>query len=370
MGGVRTAAVWVIGAATLSTPVGQTSLGDFIFSGLQTENWISVVVGCVAAAALALCADALLAVIEAGARHADGRRIGLGLAGLVLGAAAAMSPLAAAVTDAPAYVIGAKNFSEQYILADLMADRIAADGGQAKLRDDLGSAVVFRALARGEIDVCVDYTGTLWTNVLGRTDTPPRAQMLAELSAELKRRWGVRLLGPLGFENAYALAMRPDRAAALHIETLTDLAARSPGLVMGGDLEIFQRPEWAALQRAYDFDFRARRVYQPTFMYRALMSGDADVISAFSSDGRIAADHLVVLGDPRHAIPPYDAVILVSPRRADDPRLIAALQPLVGKIPIEAMRQANYAVDGRGESPAQAARALERAITSPPAARP
>jgi len=368
MGGVRTAAVWVIGAATLSTPVGQTSLGNFIFSGLQTENWVLVVVGCLAAAGLALCADALLAVIEAGAKHADGRRIGLGVAGLLVGAAAAMSPLIAVTTEAPAYVIGAKNFSEQYILADLMADRIEADGGQARRRDDLGSAVVFRALARGEIDAYVDYSGTLWTNVLGRTDTPPRAQMLAELSGELKRRWGVRLLGPLGFENAYALTMRPDRAAPLHIQTLTDLAARSPELVMGGDLEIFQRPEWASLERAYGFNFRARRVYQPTFMYRALASGDVDVISAFSSDGRIAASHLVVLADPLHAIPPYDAVILISPGRANDPRLIRALQPLVGAVPIAAMRQANYAVDGRGETPAQAARELERAL-SPPSSR-
>jgi osmoprotectant transport system permease protein len=96
-------------------------------------------------------------------------------------------------------------------------------------------------------------------------------------------------------------------------------------------------------------------------MYRALQGGEVDVISAFSSDGRIAADNLVVLGDPKGAIPPYDAVVLIAPGRADDPRLLNALRPLIGKIPVTAMRAANYSVDRDRDkaTPAQAARALE-----------
>jgi osmoprotectant transport system permease protein len=97
-------------------------------------------------------------------------------------------------------------------------------------------------------------------------------------------------------------------------------------------------------------------------MYRALGTGEADVISAFSSDGRIAADRLTVLTDPRSAIPPYDAVILVSPKRARDRRLLEALQPLVGSITVEAIRSANYTVDRDTDklTPAQAAQALRR----------
>ncbi len=361
MAGVRTAAVWVVGSATLSTPVGQTSLGNFIFSGLQTENWVSVIVGCVAAAVLALSVDALLALIERGARQGNARVMGVGLGGLLLGVAVAAAPLVLPAT-APAYTLGAKNFSEQYILADLMADRIAAAGGRSRQKDDLGSAVAFRAVAAGEIDAYVDYSGTLWTNVLKRTDTPPRAQLLAELTAELRRRYGVRVLGPLGFENAYALVMRADRAKALRVKTVDDLARAAPKLTFGSDLEFLSRPEWAALQTAYGLDFKAKRSYQPTFMYRALESGDVDVISAFSSDGRIAAEHLAVLDDPRRAIPPYDAILLLSPRRANDGRLVAALSPLVGAVPVEAMRRANYAVDGRSQSPQAAARALEAEI--------
>ena len=99
-------------------------------------------------------------------------------------------------------------------------------------------------------------------------------------------------------------------------------------------------------------------------MYRALASGDADVISAFSSDGRIAADHLRVLTDPRGAIPGYDSILLVSPHHAGDARFLAALQPLVGHVPVAAMRQANYLVDRDADkrSPEQAAAWLERKI--------
>ncbi|OZA55327.1 MAG: ABC transporter permease, partial [Sphingomonadales bacterium 39-62-4] len=108
--------------------------------------------------------------------------------------------------------------------------------------------------------------------------------------------------------------------------------------------------------------FRARRQFQPTFMYRALASGEADVISAFSSDGRIAADDLVLLGDPKGALPPYDAVILVSPKRAGDRRLIAALSPLAGTIDVKTMQAANYAIDrDAGKvSAAEAAKMLTR----------
>jgi osmoprotectant transport system permease protein len=363
MAGVRTAAVWTIGAATLSTPVGQTSLGDYIFSGLQTENWVEVLVGCAASAALALAADQLLGLIEAGLRRRSRVRAAAGAVGLALGAAVALLPLAGAGRP-DAYVVGAKNFSEQYILADLIAERVKAGGAAAKIKADLGSAVAYRALAAGEIDVYVDYSGTLWTNVLRRTDNPGRAAVLRELAAELSRRDGVTMVGPLGFENAYALAMRQDRAQALRIASLSDLARRAPQLRLGADLEFLSRPEWKAVAAAYDLAFASARAYQPTFMYRALVSGDVDVISAFSSDGRIAADRLVVLSDPKGAIPPYDAVVLISPRRAHDARLEAALQPLIGRISVEAMRAANLSVDRDKAklTPAQAARGLEKGL--------
>ena len=344
MAGLRTAAVWVIGAATLSTPVGQTSLGNYIFTGLQIENWVFVLFGCAAAALLALTVDLLLGLIESGTAERRPVRIAVGIAALLVGTAAALvSRLDAA--QGPRYVVGAKNFSEQFILAELLAERIGTQGAMAEQRVGLGSTIAFRALARGELDVYVDYSGTLWANVMGRTDAPPREEVLAELRDWLEHEHGVTLLGSLGFENAYALAMRRDRAAALGIQSIEDLAVHAPTLSIGGDLEFFDRPEWEALEEAYGLRFRNRRQFQPTFMYKAVADGEVDVISAFSSDGRVAAFDLVTLDDPRHAIPPYDAIVLLAPHRADDPLLRAALEPLLGAITIETMREANLMVD-------------------------
>ena len=367
MAGVRTAAVWTIGAATLSTPVGQTSLGNYIFAGLQTENWVYVLFGCAASAILALVADQLLGLIETAARRRSLRLLLIGLGGLVGAVALAIAPLGIGLSK-PAYVIGAKNFSEQYILAELMAGRVEKTGAKVSRKEDLGSVVAYRALASGEIDAYVDYSGTLWANVLNRKDNPGRAEMLKQLTAGLAQRDGVAVLGSLGFENAYAFVMRPDRAKDLRVTSIADLAAQASRLTLGSDLEFLSRPEWKAVESAYGLKFKASRSYQPTFMYRALSGGEADVISAFSSDGRIAADHLVILTDTKAAIPPYDAVILISPRRAHDQRLINALKPLIGKINVALMQSANLSVDRDADkdSPAEAAKALDRQILPSP----
>ena len=180
---------------------------------------------------------------------------------------------------------------------------------------------------------------------MGRRDSPPREVMLDALTQFMRERYGVTVLGALGFENAYALAMRRDRAAAAAIATIADLAPRTPQLKLGSDIEFLSRPEWAALKAAYGLQFAEEKSFNPTFMYRAVADGTVDVISAFSSDGRIAADDLVVLSDPKQAIPAYDAVILISPRRGGDLALRRALEPLIGAVPVELMRQANYMLD-------------------------
>ena len=343
MAGIRTSAVWVIGTATLSTPIGQTSLGNYIFAGLQTQNWVFVLFGCLSAAVLALAVDQLLALIENGLRHRSRLRTifgGLGIAALV---AATLVPTL--MRSQASYVVGAKTFTEQYVLSALIAQRLQAAGLSASSREGLGSNVVFDALASNDIDVYVDYSGTLWANQFQHSDIRPREVLLSELKTTLAKQ-NITLLGELGFENAYALVMPRRRAEQLGIRTIADLASRATSMSMAADYEFFSRPEWAGLRKAYGLSFRGQRQMQPDFMYAAAASGEVDVIAGYTSDGLIAKYDLVVLGDVRHAIPPYDAMVLLAPKRAGDQALRAALQPLIGKINISVMRAANLRAAG------------------------
>ena len=343
MAGIRTSAVWVIGTATLSTPIGQTSLGNYIFAGLQTQNWVFVLFGCAAAALLALAVDQLLALIEAGLRAR--RRVRASLGGIGIAALLTATLLPSLAQSPSGYVVGAKTFAEQYVLSALITQRLRASGLSAATREGLGSNVIYEALVNGDVDVYVDYSGTLWANQFHESEIRPRRELLAELKTMLASQ-GVTLFGELGFENAYALVMPRKRAEQLHISTIADLVAHAPGMSIAADYEFFSRPEWARLRESYGLRFREQRQMQPDFMYAAAASGEVDVIAGYTSDGLIAKHDLVVLGDSKGAIPPYDAIMLISPRRAGDQRLQAALQPLLGRIDIAAMREANLRAAG------------------------
>lgn len=344
MAGIRTAAVWTIGAATLATTIGQKSLGDPIFAGLQTQNWVLVLAGCFVSAALAMLADTLLGLIERGFRE---RRRGLSIGGLVavaLGVVAAFFAQFGGNED-ERIVIGAKSFSEQYVLARLIGQRLKANGFEVEYRDGLGSAIAHSAAATGRVDIYVDYTGTIWANQMKREDNLPREAMYDEIVRWEEANTGMRVLGRLGFENAYGLAVTQDTARSRSLNSIADLARVAPQMTVGGDPEFFERPEWIAVRDAYGLRFGEKRNFSPTFMYNALRSGEADVIGAYTSDGRIEADKLTVLADPEGAFPNYDAVLLLSPEAGKNEVLVSALQPLVGAIDVGAMRAANYSVD-------------------------
>jgi len=336
---------------------GQTSLGNYIFTGLQTQNWVFVLFGCVAAAIFALLVDQLLALMENGLTNRKRGWVAAGGIGLLLITVASLVPSLS--QSRATYVIGAKPFAEQYVLAALIQKRLNDAGLSSTTREGLGSSVIFNALGASEIDVYIDYSGTIWANQMQRADIKPRADVLKEMSVWLDQR-KIKLLGGLGFENAYALALSRQRAGALGVRTLADLASRASNLTIAGDYEFFGRPEWELIRKSYGLNFREQKTMQPEFMYAAAANGDVDVIAGYTSDGRIAQFGLIVLDDPKHTIPPYDAVVLLSPKRANDEALIRALRPLIDGIDVNLMREANLrAANG---SAAEAARWLSDEI--------
>lgn len=351
--GIRTATVWVVGMATLSTPVGATSLGNYIFSGLQTRTWVAVYVGCLAAAGLAILLDQLIHLVEVAFQDRCRRRAVAAAMGLLAVFGTGLWPLAADIfrrDNRPRVVVGAKSFTEQYILAGLIARQLDEAGFRAERLESLGSTVAFEALSAGTIDVYVDYSGTVWTNYMKRHDNPGRTAVMSEMTEWLDREHQITVLGELGFENTYALAIPEEEAYRQNIHAISDLARNSDSMVFGGDYEIFSRPEWTQVQQDYSLQFRELRTFDPTLMYQAARDGQVDGIVAFSSDGRIIAYGLQVLEDPLESFPPYDALILLSPAAARNSEIRDALLPLVGIVDDERMRRANMLVDVERDS--------------------
>jgi osmoprotectant transport system permease protein len=351
LAGLRTAAVWTVGMATLATPVGATSLGNLIFGGLQTRHYGDVLAGCGAAALMAIAIDGALGWVE---RRARGRHAGSALP-ITTGALAIATIVAVASTRAPAggarpIRIGAKSFTEQLVLAEVLRCAIGTRA-TVEIRPSLGTTVAFDALRAGDLDVYVEYTGTAWTTLLDRNDDADRATIQRDVGPALEREHGVQVVARLGFENAYALVVR----GAMPAQRISELG--SAGSVrVGGDYEFFARPEWAALRAAYGLRPLETRNMDPSLLYEALATGAVDVISGYTTDGRIEALGLRALDDDRGAIPPYDAIVLVSSRlAAERPEVIARLRALDGTIDADAMRGWNHAVDSGEATPREAA---------------
>lgn len=352
--GVRTATVWVVGTATLSTPIGATSLGNFIFSGLQTRNFIAVSIGCVSAAILALSLDGLIRWQETRLRTKSkrGRFLSYILCfGLFTWALSGswISSFASQQTIR----VGTKAFTEQYILGELIGQWIESQKDVSVVQiPSLGSTIAFDALKDDQIDFYVDYTGTIWATIMNRDEFVGRGRVLQEVQDYLLSQHGIRLVSHLGFENTYALSMRRDRATELSIQNISDLSLLSPSMRIGADIEFFSRNEWGSLVSIYGLHFKKRLSMDPGLMYQAVHLREVDVVSAFSTDGRIDSYDLVMLKDDKSAIPPYDAILLASPGVSKrEPDLLKSLSSLSGRLSEDSMRAANLEVDMKSRTP-------------------
>ena len=222
--------------------------------------------------------------------------------------------------------------------------------------------MAFDALRRDEIDLYVDYTGTLWATVMGRTGSGgSRAEVQAEVRRWLRDEAGVTLVASLGFENAYCFAVRRETADRLGLRTLGDLARHAARPLARERLRVLRAARSGGpCEAAYGLAFREQRTMDPSLLYQAIAAGQVDVITAYSSDGRIDALGLVVLEDERHAIPPYDAVVLASPRLAREaPDVLAAVRGARRARSTSAtMRALNRLVDEQHASPRAVAQEL------------
>ena len=281
---------------------------------------------------------------------------------MVLGCCAAVLLPSMAAAQARPIVVASKPFAESYVLAEVFAQLLEARGHVVDRRLGLGTTeVALQALARSEIDVYPEYTGTGLAAVLAESSSGGSAAVFRRVSDAFLARWGARWLPPLGFANNYAVAMRRRTADSLGVRTLSGLARIAPRLSAGFSPDFAGRADGLlGLTEAYDgMEFRDVRNLLQAVKYRALAEGEVDVIDAYSTDGAVARYDLAVMTDDLGFFPPYDAAPLASRRFYEErPEATLLLSRLAGRIDEAVMRRANERVELAGVTPAQAAREL------------
>ena len=258
-------------------------------------------------------------------------------------------------------VIGAKNFTEQVVLGELVAQEIEAHSHlKVERRFYLaGSYICHQALVSGRIDAYVEYTGTALTAILKQPLDRDPASVLRTVRDLYASRFHVTVTDPLGFENTFAMVIRGEDAQRLHLRTLSEAARYTSQWKLGVGYEFEQRPDGLpGLAAAYGLHFDGPpRTMDLGLLYRALTAHQVDMIAANSTDGPIEGLHLTALEDDRHYFPPYQAVPLVRDEAlARWPEMRAALQALAGRVTAEDMRAMNEAVDGQHRDAAEVVR--------------
>lgn len=247
--------------------------------------------------------------------------------------------------------VGSKNFTEQLVLGELLAQYLGRFTAPIDRRFYLaGSYICHQALLAGRIDMYVEYTGTALVAILKEKPVSNHVAVFNTVKDLYSRRFDLEVLPSLGFDNTFAMVMRGADVRRLRLKTLSEAAAISSQLRLGVGYEFLERPDgYKGLAAKYGLKFAGSpRVMDLGLLYRALQNNQIDMVAGSNTDGLIAALDLVVLEDDRHYFPPYDAVPIV--RRAAlerHPEIAAALNRLSGRITADDMRRINYAVDGQ-----------------------
>jgi osmoprotectant transport system substrate-binding protein len=250
----------------------------------------------------------------------------------------------------PQIVIGSKFFTEQVVLAELLAQHIEARSGiHVERKTNLGGTLlVHKAMQAGQVDLYVEYTGTTLNAVLNESPTGDSSAVYQRVKQLYGERFNFEVTEPLGFENTFAMVIRSEDAQQLHLQRMSDLVAVAPKWRVGVGFEFLERSDgFRGWSERYGLHF----AQQPSVMdlgliYRALQDHKVDIVAGNSTDGVIDSLHLVILKDDRHYFPPYDAVPIVRRATLEKfPQLRGILAELGGKVTGADMRHLNYLVD-------------------------
>jgi osmoprotectant transport system permease protein len=347
--GLRVATVIGVATATIAAAIGAGGLGEYIFRGLSMVDNTTILAGAIPAAALALIADGWLASLE---RWLRSRRASAGApaiaAVVALTIVAVVVWSAAAASAASSVVVGSKNFTEQVVLGELMAQAIEAEGVPVVRKLNLGGTFICdRALRSGDMDLYVEYTGTAVTAVF-HEEVPHDPRPAFERARELYAHGGVTALEPLGFNNTFAILVRSRDARRLGLRSIADLRAVARGWTAGFGYEFLQRADgYPGLSRTYGLTFGTPpRAMDLSLIYKALADGQVDLIAGDATSAQIDALDLTALDDNLHYFPPYDAAPVVrTAALLRHPEIGRAMARLAGRVTGKDMRAMNRAVD-------------------------
>jgi osmoprotectant transport system permease protein len=351
--GIRVATVISVGTATIAAAIDAGGLGRYIFRGLRMNDNTLILAGAVPAAIIAVAADLALGTVE--------RLFGRGLAGRInfrrvawvsallfaLGVGGAIAFYSSKTTERIA--VGAKDFTEQILLGEMIAQVIEAKTGMGVTRRfDLGGNLAHEALLAGEIDLYVEYTGTALTALLKQPPLTDSKEVYRRVKEAYAKRWAVELAEPLGFNNTFAILIRGEDAQKFGLKSVSDAAKLAPQWRAGFGQDFMSRPDgYAGFAKTYGLHFEEIREMDLALTYRALAEKQVDLIAGNSTDGLIDRYRLTQLADDRRYFPPYDAVPVVRLAALEKyPGLRAVLGQLGGILSVEEMRKLNYAVDG------------------------
>ncbi len=383
--GIRTAAVVGVGIATLSAFIGAGGLGQFINRGLALSNTKLILLGAIPAALLALIVDFSIGAFGWGLRP-ERKRDRKGSVKALTRPLSLMMPFLLIIVGLVSYStrptvgnrdavaptieggtvrIGTKNFTEQLILGEIMAQLIEARTDlTVQRRFNLGGTMICHgALVNGEIDLYAEYTGTGLTAILDHPVISDPEKALQYVTEAYRERFDAQWLRPFGFNNTYAITVRKADAERYGWTRISDLEAAASKLRAGFTSEFAERPDgYPGLRKIYGLRFGDVRDMDPALMYQAIAQGEVDLICAFATDGRVEAYDLKPLEDDRHFFPPYYAVPVIREERLQaHPNLGDILSLLGGVLDDSMMQRLNFEADGKKRRPAEVAKSFLKA---------